>query len=202
MKSWSVSGDWAFWYKAGRSICGRGICLLRFEGVTAVKATGSGVVLALLLTTSASAQNSSCDALRAAGPDGAKVFVGPTASIDRGRVQTFLAGKGAADYRAQAVKALSLTDDELADLSKHSAGHSFENFEPNCEWTQDAPNTFRPSSSTPAFTFTNPLFSSDGNLALIARSRFDGPGHGRGAFCAIRRTAEGWKAVCFNGWIS
>jgi len=162
----------------------------------------SFATLLLLYGLPAHAQDRVCNALRAAAPEGTKTFVGPTVVLDRGRVQGFLAGGGVASYRAGAVKALALTDDEMADLAKSVAGHAFENFEPDCNWTQDAPNSFRVSPETPAFTFTNPLFSSDGNLALIARSRFVGPLGSSGALCALRRKGDVWTATCFGSWIS
>ena len=127
----------------------------------------------LLFILPAHAQDKVCDVLRAAVSEEGTQFVGPTAPIDRGRVQGLLSGSGSASYRAHALKSLALTDEELADLSKNVAGHVFENFEPKCGWAQDAPlYNFQPSLKTPAYTFTNPLFSSDGNLALVARSRF------------------------------
>lgn len=158
-----------------------------------------GFVFSLLFILPAYAQDKVCDVLRAAVSEEGKQFVGPTAPIDRGRVQSLLAGGGAASYRAQAMKSLALTDEELADLSKNADGHVFENFEPKCDWAQDAPlHDFQPSLKTPGYTFTNPLFSSDGNLALVARSKFVGPLGSRGSLCVLRRSGDVWTATCFG----
>ncbi|HTU11714.1 MAG TPA: hypothetical protein VMG08_12550 [Allosphingosinicella sp.] len=50
-------------------------------------------------------------------------------------------------------------------------------------------------------TFTEPIFSADGDLALVEAS-FHLRGFGYGRMCVVRRTASGWAARCLPSWVT
>ena len=109
-----------------------------------------------------------------------------------GRLETFVNS-----YVAQ----MGLTGVELADLISQQGTYSIEHFTPMCDWT-GKPQSVMDGQTPMRVEFSNPIFSSDSNLAITQIS-FLGRGRwGYGKICILRKTASDWAARCIAGWIS
>lgn len=98
------------------------------------------------------------------------------------------------------VTRMALEPGEFEDLV--SRDHSGEGtpFQPDCRW--DGAPTPAPHEHEMWVSFTHPLFSTDGRLALVEVSFFESGGWGFGQMCIVRRSDAGWSARCLESWIS
>jgi hypothetical protein len=98
---------------------------------------------------------------------------------------------------------LSITEAERKDLAVRAASHDYAPFEPKCDWTAPIPRVPPFPFFQTYYAFTNPLFSSDGKLAIVAFSRIVKSGVGGSGFlCAVRKNGDSWEANCTGTWIS
>jgi hypothetical protein len=51
-------------------------------------------------------------------------------------------------------------------------------------------------------SFTSPIFSTDGRLALVEVSFQDNGRFGYGSLCIVRSTGNRWLARCLPSWIA
>jgi hypothetical protein len=167
----------------------------------------AGVLIACFLAglcAAAQAQEapSFCDSLRSITAPLSRVWVDETSREDRETIETFLLHEMSdRDWYTQARK-LRVTKSERMELHQRAQSFSFDRFRPRCSWASEAHN-FVQSLGFPIATFSNPLFSSDHKLAVVALSIHMERGLGsQGQFCAIRKIGNVWKSRCTRTWIS
>ena len=95
----------------------------------------------------------------------------------------------------------SLTALEIADLKRQAAHHEFGDYRPDCEGFGE-PVAIVEGAQVMTSEFTRPLFSSDGQIAVVAWSLKSGGWWGHGQFCVARETGFTWAAVCQPTWIA
>ena len=95
----------------------------------------------------------------------------------------------------------SLTAFEIADLKRQAAHHEFGNYRPACEGFGEAAAIVE-GGQVMTSAFTRPLFSSDGNIAVVAWSLKSSGRWGHGKLCVARKAGVTWTAVCRPSWIS
>ncbi|GGB21818.1 hypothetical protein GCM10011380_09240 [Sphingomonas metalli] len=97
---------------------------------------------------------------------------------------------------------LPLSRHGFDDLVAEAKRYDFPNFKPACAW-QGSPGPRVDGEGTPTFvSFTSPIFSSDGRLAILQVSfRIQGWG-GHGEICVVRQHRRGWRARCRAGWMT
>lgn len=140
-------------------------------------------------------------------PEGDKRFVLTSPAIEFNRyVRGYLdkavrppsADMKAMNWRDLHARALGLSMSELQAMQKLAAKRTATGFRPRCSWAAEAPAKF---STIPAFALTNPLFSSDGRLALVQVSQvFNRKQWSIGFLCAMRKSSEGWTGACVNSY--
>jgi hypothetical protein len=98
----------------------------------------------------------------------------------------------------------ALREDELSDLISQQVKYSQDHFLPECDWKGKA---LPIGTGTTSVKFSNPIFSSNSQLAVISVSfvaswRY-GPNAfgGHGDICVLRRVGSDWIAQCLPTWI-
>jgi len=98
------------------------------------------------------------------------------------------------DYRAE----MAVSPQEFADLASRQHHYSVARFKPNCDWVGTAIPAENEITTEAYGTFTNPVFSTKGDLALVEVSF----GTFYGVNCAVRSSGGTWRADCLRSWIS
>ncbi|WP_260599815.1 hypothetical protein [Sphingomonas endolithica] len=102
------------------------------------------------------------------------------------------------DYAARR----ALTDLELADLASREDRYRSDAFKPLCDWLGEPHPHVDDEGHRMAVSYTSPIFSSDGGLALVEVS-FREEGHfGYGSVCIVRAAGKTWSARCWPSWIT
>lgn len=104
-----------------------------------------------------------------------------------------------ADYRAD----LPLTSAEFEGLAGRQRLYAVDAYRPLCV-PASAPSVRKDSEGHVQYaSFTSPIFSRDGSLAVTEVSLREGAGgFGYGMFCVARRSGGAWSANCVGSWIS
>lgn len=104
-----------------------------------------------------------------------------------------------ADYRAD----LPLTSAEFEGLAGRQRLYAAEAYRPVCV-PASVPSVRNDSEGHVQYaSFTSPIFSSDGSIAVTEVSFREGAGgFGYGMFCVARRSGVAWSAICVGSWIS
>lgn len=136
----------------------------------------------------------------------ANMRISQTGDIQEVSVRRMLDGprppRGRLDFNWSAIR---LTDDERDDLIANSAKVTVTPFAPDCDWNVVT------DSQRPYVSFTNPIFTSDGTIALVGVIRVPKLTPGRpppvslgvtGGVCAVRRIGQAWTARCAATWTS
>jgi hypothetical protein len=97
---------------------------------------------------------------------------------------------------------LPLSAKEFEDLAAREQLYKIDHYEPHCSW-KGSPirkdgDGFRPMT----VSFTNPIMSSDGHLALVEVSFSNHKGFGYGSMCVARMRGSEWSAQCIPSWIT
>lgn len=102
------------------------------------------------------------------------------------------------EYRAR----LALSAKEFDELAIQAQHHAASKIKPDCRWN-GSPSDSIDDEGHPAFvTFTDPIFSGNGRLAILQVSfREDGP-FGYGLVCVVRQRRKVWRGQCQNSWIT
>jgi len=96
--------------------------------------------------------------------------------------------------------ALGLSAGEFEDLKQNARKQTDKGFEPSCHWRGKPVEIKEPEIMWSSFS--RPVLSSDGQLALFSWSLETFGRWGHGDVCLARRTGAGWAATCIPGWIS
>lgn len=108
-----------------------------------------------------------------------------------------------AEYRAN----LPLTKAEFDELAARYPAPTGPGPTPTCAWRSpavdygEATPVSPPRSSGYATSFSDPVWSRDGRIAIVEVSFYQGR-FGFGQTCVARRAGQGWSARCRNGWIT
>nr|WP_315381185.1 hypothetical protein [uncultured Sphingomonas sp.] len=104
-----------------------------------------------------------------------------------------------ADYRA----GLPLKTAEFADLAGRQNLYAVQDYRPVCV-PASVPAVRKDAEGHVQHTsFTSPIFSSDGHIAVTEVSfREAGGGFGYGMFCVARRSGMAWSATCVGSWVT
>ncbi len=104
-----------------------------------------------------------------------------------------------ADYRAD----LPLKSAEFEDLAGRQRLYAVEAYRPVCV-PASVPAVRKDAEGHVQHTsFTSPVFSSDGRIAVTEVSFRDGAGgFGYGMFCVARRSGAAWSATCVGSWVT
>jgi hypothetical protein len=110
-------------------------------------------------------------------------------------IKSYLAGSFTPFSQARANEVFGTTEAERNDLAIRAGSHDYSI---KCDW-------MTLSSSKPDYPFivvTNPVFSSDGELAIVAYSNIVGGTGSRGSLCVVRKRGYTWESGCIDTWIS
>ncbi|WP_093299768.1 hypothetical protein [Sphingomonas sp. NFR04] len=103
------------------------------------------------------------------------------------------------DYRNQ----LPLDDGEFGDLVSRQRGFAVDGYRPLCVPTAAPIARADAEGHAQSISFTSPVFSSDGRIAVTEISfRHVPSGFGYGMLCIARRTGQAWSARCLGSWIT
>jgi hypothetical protein len=101
------------------------------------------------------------------------------------------------DYR----KRLALNAAEFDGLAARQSLYAQDKFRPLCVPVSDPAPRVDESGHLHRVSFTYPIVSADGMLALTEVS-FKERGYGYGKTCIVRRAAAGWTAICLDSWVT
>ena len=102
------------------------------------------------------------------------------------------------DYKAR----MPLDRREFDDLASREDAYKVAEFQPRCVPTA-SPSPRKDDEGHDQFvSFTNPIFSTDGALALVEVSFREKVRFGYGMLCVVRRAKGGWTARCLQSWIT
>lgn len=102
------------------------------------------------------------------------------------------------DYRAR----LALDVGEFEDLAAREGQYDRVAFQPRCDWQGKAVRMIDEERHPIVVSFTNPIFSTNGRLALVEASFMTQGRFGYGMLCIARTTGGAWSAHCQDSWIS
>lgn len=102
------------------------------------------------------------------------------------------------DYRER----MPMSAGEFDEFVTQEDFYNFDNFRPACEWKGKAGPTTDNEGHHTFVTFTSPIFSSKGNLALAEVSFREDGIFGYGLLCTARLSHTTWTARCLQSWIS
>lgn len=97
---------------------------------------------------------------------------------------------------------MALSAEEFDEITGQEESYSFENFKPFCKWKGKAGLTTDHEGHLRFVTFTSPIFSRNGNLALVEVSFREEGIFGYGLMCTARLSHTTWTAHCVESWIS
>lgn len=102
------------------------------------------------------------------------------------------------EYRAE----LPLSSTEFEGLAQREHLYAIEHYKPRCRW-EGKPNPSSDYDGHGMFvSFTNPIMSKDGRLALVEVSFDSRKGFGYGSMCVARAAGSKWSAHCISSWIT
>jgi hypothetical protein len=94
-----------------------------------------------------------------------------------------------------------LSSAEFEALKVREPAYVVDGFRPLCVPTVRASQTKDKDGHLQAVSFTNPVFSADGHLAVVEVS-FHENHFGYGMVCVARREQDTWSAQCHRSWIT
>jgi len=98
------------------------------------------------------------------------------------------------------VAQLGLSAGEFEDLKQNARKQADKSFKPSCHWRGKPVEIKEPEIMWSSFS--KPVLSSDGQLALFSWSLKSFGRWGHGQLCLARKTGEDWAAKCIPGWIA
>jgi len=101
------------------------------------------------------------------------------------------------EYQAK----LEIASSEFEDLKVMQAAYKVDGYRPLCVPTAKPSQRLSKEGHVQFTSFTSPVFSSDGSLAVIEVS-FHEEGFGYGMMCIARRASATWTANCHPSWIT
>lgn len=101
------------------------------------------------------------------------------------------------EFRAQ----LWASSQEFDDLASQEALRNRSDIMPICKWQRVRSVARAPNKPFTIIIFTNPVFSTNGKLAIVEASFYERGGFGRGVMCVVRK-ATVWTARCVESWIT
>lgn len=94
-----------------------------------------------------------------------------------------------------------LSPAEQTDLLKRWADHQEAPWTPDCAWKGRSLKVME-GDMVMTSTFTRPLFSSDGRIAVLSWGLYSPGPWAHGQTCLARLGPSGWKAVCRPSWLT
>jgi hypothetical protein len=96
---------------------------------------------------------------------------------------------------------MAMSAAEFDELVTQEGLYNFDNFRPACDWKgKKGPMTDDERHHT-FVTFTSPIFSRSGSLALVEVSFREEGIFGYGLLCTARLSHTTWTAHCLQSWI-
>lgn len=97
---------------------------------------------------------------------------------------------------------LTLSAGDVADLATRHKFYRADSFRPVCAWHGRAGPKTDDDGHAIVETFTSPVFSTNGRLALVEVSFRETGTFGYGLLCTARLSRRTWKARCIRSWIN
>lgn len=97
---------------------------------------------------------------------------------------------------------MPLQSGEFDDLASREDAYRTERFEPRCAWEGTPTPHVDDEGHRMDASFSSPIFSTDGRLALVEVSFDDRGGFGYGMICVVRAGEARWSARCLDSWIT
>lgn len=107
-------------------------------------------------------------------------------------------GKWVPEYRAK----LALSAREFDELLGLEIQYRVPAFKPVCTWQGNPGPSVDDEGHATFVTFTSPIFSNSGQLAIVEVSFREEGIFGYGMICVVRQRHGGWDSQCQNSWIS
>ncbi len=104
------------------------------------------------------------------------------------------------DFVPEYRKSMSISEDEFDDLTKQQEKYNFPGFAPFCEWKGKPGPTSDALGNKTHVTFTSPIFSTAGNVALVEVSFRNEGVYGYGMLCTSRLSHRTWSSHCLKSW--
>ncbi|QQV78442.1 hypothetical protein H5J25_07315 [Sphingomonas aliaeris] len=102
------------------------------------------------------------------------------------------------EYRVK----MGLSKKEYDDLIVQEASYGSADFRPSCSWKGIAGPAQDAEGHATFVSFTTPIFSTNGRLAVVETSFLERKDFGHGLVCIVRLKDKNWTARCLPGWIS
>lgn len=99
------------------------------------------------------------------------------------------------------ISRMALAPGEFEDLEAREGPGAAGGYIPRCGWPE-VPAADRRDPRANWVEFTEPVFSTDGMLALAEISFVGNSIWGHGELCIMRRSDTGWSARCLESWVS
>lgn len=102
------------------------------------------------------------------------------------------------EYRAK----LGVSASEYEELVEQQATYNTPGFRPNCGWKGIAGPSKDDEGHPTYVTFTSPIFSRNGRIAIVETSFREAGIFGYGLICTVRSKRGSWAAQCSQSWIT
>lgn len=102
------------------------------------------------------------------------------------------------EYRSR----LALSPQEFDELAGREGRYDFPNFRPACTWEGNPVPPDNGEGRATFVTFTSPIFSNSGRLAIVEVSFRQEGWFGYGLVCVVRQRRGRWAAHCRDSWIT
>ena len=102
------------------------------------------------------------------------------------------------EYRAK----LGVSAREYEELVEQQATYNTPGFRPNCNWKGLAGPSKDEEGHPTYVTFTSPVFSKKGRIAVVETSFREVGMFGYGLICTVRSKRGSWMAQCLQSWIT
>ncbi len=112
--------------------------------------------------------------------------------------RTLRLAKTSLEYRAK----LGISAREYEDLVEQQATYNTPGFRPNCDWKGLAGPSKDDEGHPTYVTFTSPVFSKNGRIAVVETSFREAGIFGYGLICTVRSKRGSWAAQCLDSWIT
>jgi hypothetical protein len=112
--------------------------------------------------------------------------------------RTLRLGETVPEYRAK----MGVTAQEYEELIEQQATYNTPGFRPNCDWKGLAGPSEDDEGHATYVTFTSPIFSENGRIAVVETSFREAGRYGYGLICTVRSKRGTWVAQCLRSWIT
>ena len=112
--------------------------------------------------------------------------------------RTFRLAETVPEYHAK----LGVSAKEYEDFVEQQATYNTPGFRPNCDWKGLAGPLKDDEGHSTYITFTSPIFSKNGRIAVVETSCRETGMFGYGLICTVRLKHSSWVAQCLQSWIT